>query len=76
MTEGRFGYDKGEFEYDRGTFGHNKAQNLQSGRITSTTSFPYVIPDVCYRESMTFEPIVVSGYPIKAFGYDRGEVRV
>ena len=43
---------------------------------TSTTCFPYVIPDICYRESMTFESIVVFGYPIKTFGYDRGEVRV
>ena len=62
----------GGFGYNRGTLRYNRAQNLQSGRITSTTCFPYVIPDVCYRESMTFESIVVSGYPIKAFGYDRG----
>ena len=39
---------------------------------TSTTCFPCVIPDVGHRESTTFESIVFSGYPIKAFGYDRG----
>ena len=38
----------------------------------STTCFSSVIPDVCHRESMSFESIVFSGYPIKTFGYDRG----
>ena len=48
------------------------ASGTKSGRITSTTRFSYVIPDVCYRESTIFESTVFSGYPIKTFGYDRG----
>ena len=63
---------EGEFEYDRGPSGTTGLKISNREGPTSTTCFPYVIPDICYRESMTFESIVVSGYPIKAFGYDRG----
>ena len=59
MTGGRFGYD-------RGTFGHK----IGKDHVSNCSS--YVIPDVCHRESTPFESIVFSGYPIKAFGYDRG----
>ena len=45
----------------------------KSGRIMSTTCFSSVIPDVYHRESTPFDSTVFFGYPIKTFGYDRGE---
>ena len=63
-----FGYDSA-VGYDRRAFGH------KIGKDHVSNCFSYVIPDVCYRESTLFDSAVFSGYPIKTFGYDRGEVR-
>ena len=70
MTRGASGMTGGEFRAWGRAFGH------KIGKDHVSNCFSYVIPDGCHRESTLFDSIVFSGYPIKTFGYDRGEVRV